>query len=287
MFCPSCKLEYRPGFTHCNDCDVDLVDALPQADADPASQAGARDLRAPLILRSGVSAADAQLMRNALNDAGVVFNERRAATELVADGSPTYEFWVNAEDRPNAVSVIAAALQESESSETTDSVRVLWGGDDRDFFNQLCIALIDKGVDCYKYEVDARHPSAFSRNPYEVSVRPEDFVPATEVLESVKDDAALLDEDAPPPAHLPADAEPEDEVDDVSANDYDNDVRTAEVWSGDTEAQAETLKFCLREVGITCRFASAAGRTRLLVVPEQLDRAKEVIREVVEGAQSE
>src|SRR5580692_12909350 len=29
MFCPDCKSEYRPGFTHCSDCDVDLVAALP------------------------------------------------------------------------------------------------------------------------------------------------------------------------------------------------------------------------------------------------------------------
>lgn len=26
MFCPRCGAEYRPGFTHCSDCDVDLVD---------------------------------------------------------------------------------------------------------------------------------------------------------------------------------------------------------------------------------------------------------------------
>src|SRR5713101_2557934 len=31
MFCPECKAEYRPGFTRCADCDVDLVDQLPTA----------------------------------------------------------------------------------------------------------------------------------------------------------------------------------------------------------------------------------------------------------------
>jgi hypothetical protein len=30
MFCPKCKAEYRPGFTRCSDCDVDLVEALPK-----------------------------------------------------------------------------------------------------------------------------------------------------------------------------------------------------------------------------------------------------------------
>jgi hypothetical protein len=31
MFCPDCKAEYRRGFTHCVDCDVDLVEELPRA----------------------------------------------------------------------------------------------------------------------------------------------------------------------------------------------------------------------------------------------------------------
>ena len=29
MFCPECKSEFRPGFNHCPDCDVDLVAELP------------------------------------------------------------------------------------------------------------------------------------------------------------------------------------------------------------------------------------------------------------------
>jgi hypothetical protein len=32
MFCPKCKLEYRPGFIRCSDCEVDLVDVLPEED---------------------------------------------------------------------------------------------------------------------------------------------------------------------------------------------------------------------------------------------------------------
>jgi len=32
MFCPKCKVEYRPDFTRCSDCGVDLVDVLPEED---------------------------------------------------------------------------------------------------------------------------------------------------------------------------------------------------------------------------------------------------------------
>jgi hypothetical protein len=32
-FCPSCRAEYRAGFTRCADCDVELVDTLPLQDS--------------------------------------------------------------------------------------------------------------------------------------------------------------------------------------------------------------------------------------------------------------
>jgi hypothetical protein len=32
MHCPQCRCEFRPGFTHCNTCDVDLVEELPPKD---------------------------------------------------------------------------------------------------------------------------------------------------------------------------------------------------------------------------------------------------------------
>ena len=39
MFCPQCRVEYRPGFTRCTDCDVDLVPSL-SATGHPTSSEG-------------------------------------------------------------------------------------------------------------------------------------------------------------------------------------------------------------------------------------------------------
>jgi hypothetical protein len=119
LFCPNCKLEYRAGFTRCADCDVDLVAALPKP-AD-AQEVGVHDLRSPSVLRRGVSVSDAAVIRDALKAAGIRFNTRRASAEIVADGSASYEFWVNNEDRPNAQSVLEAALEAADANEPLDS----------------------------------------------------------------------------------------------------------------------------------------------------------------------
>ena len=47
MFCPSCRDEYRPGFTRCATCDVDLVDSL---DSDePRARAAGASAAAPAV----------------------------------------------------------------------------------------------------------------------------------------------------------------------------------------------------------------------------------------------
>jgi hypothetical protein len=64
MFCPDCRAEYRPGFTHCVDCDVDLVELL------PARRAEAEEI-GPAIVFVTTNAFEAALVKSCLEASGV------------------------------------------------------------------------------------------------------------------------------------------------------------------------------------------------------------------------
>jgi hypothetical protein len=59
MFCPECRAEYRPGFTRCADCDVDLVQELhaesSEAKAEHPTQDSFERFRTKFLLKSGLA----------------------------------------------------------------------------------------------------------------------------------------------------------------------------------------------------------------------------------------
>jgi len=62
-FCPKCRVEYRPGFTRCSDCDTDLVERLDVA----PSWEGAE----PVELTRKQDSSQARLICDALLQSGV------------------------------------------------------------------------------------------------------------------------------------------------------------------------------------------------------------------------
>ncbi len=73
---------------------------------------------------------------------------------------------------------------------------------------------------------------------------------------------------------------------DLSQRWYEDDP-VAEVWNGDSEAFADNLITCLREVGIASRKLPETEGWRLVVRPQQESRSKEIVREVVEATPPE
>jgi hypothetical protein len=109
MFCPLCRTEYRPGFTRCADCDVDLIEALPVGQAPEVLES---DLE--VAWRGGDPIAYSRVV-DALENAGIEFSEV-AMHDHLAFGlgipRPPYEVRVRRTDFDRAVEVISD-IQES------------------------------------------------------------------------------------------------------------------------------------------------------------------------------
>jgi len=68
MFCPKCKAEYRVGFLRCSDCDIALVDRLPEPEEAP------RDVRPHaelVVIRTFEKLLDADFAKSVLEAAGI------------------------------------------------------------------------------------------------------------------------------------------------------------------------------------------------------------------------
>ena len=101
MFCPRCKAEYRPGFTRCADCDVDLVDQLPLPAA-PSSQ--------PLeVVWSGQDQQECVFWCQALKAAGILFTVNQRRNQIWGTGmNEPYEIAVLSDFAARARSEIAS-----------------------------------------------------------------------------------------------------------------------------------------------------------------------------------
>jgi len=115
MFCPSCKCEFRPSFTRCASCDVDLVDDLAAAEPKTETAAVAKPvLQVPMAEICGfLDLAEARRARDLLHEhripAELVI---RAAPETPVDGAVIEEYWLRGD--AHQIRQIQALLAEPE-----------------------------------------------------------------------------------------------------------------------------------------------------------------------------
>ena len=105
MICPECESEYREGFTHCNDCDVDLIEPVE----------GEPDVELVKVWE-GVNPAVLPLVESLLDEAEIGFMKRgESVQDLFAGGrllglNPVVgpvEFWVRREHEAQARELLA------------------------------------------------------------------------------------------------------------------------------------------------------------------------------------
>jgi hypothetical protein len=127
MFCPNCGIEYRAGFTHCNDCDVDLVEELPTEGYGGDAEGVVPEDNVELLWH-GAQGNVFTAITLALDDAGIRYNREKLDARLAFGGSAPLNIWVPADQIEVARKVLAETLTLiSQPVATTD---VLDSGDE-------------------------------------------------------------------------------------------------------------------------------------------------------------
>ncbi|MHB8485682.1 MAG: hypothetical protein ACYDCM_08130 [Candidatus Acidiferrales bacterium] len=236
MFCPVCKYEYRRGFTHCNDCDVDLVDALPQeGDVDHKLRTPADEMDSPTLLWKGASGGTFSAITAALDAAKIPYNREDLDARLVFSSEfSELEIWVPAANFSDA----QAALDDVLSSTANAALPP-------DATNEIP-AEDDEGAD------DIRHETLKELYPEDATAE----VWSGHATNSGTNNAA-----------------------NKAASD------TAIKAANKDALMADILKSCLAEIGVACYVdRPESGPIAVRVLPEDEDRAKEIVRQVIDAA---
>ena len=104
-FCPGCKTEYRKGFTHCVDCDLELVSTLPQKSP---------ELKQPdsmsLVKLAGFSTvAEAKMIKELLEENGIETLLRGETDAIgIPSGAARIELLVVGEDLAHSTELYEA-----------------------------------------------------------------------------------------------------------------------------------------------------------------------------------
>jgi hypothetical protein len=238
MFCPNCKSEYRPGFTHCADCDVDLVHELPKNAIELRQIGEDGEYRVPggpgdpnedpfcSFWKGNDPRVHAELC-GVLDDAGIPHNTVYRRDHLFnLSNYAAYEVGVPFSMYERAENVIKEAYD-------TDDVA-------------------DVGAQDVQLRVLPQ------RSEHTMRKLPETLMPGEE--QNIP---------GPPNAGEATDWYPED--------------ATAKVWSTENAEPTDFLVAALHENAIPCRLAKSGPKADLYVLPENETRAREIVREIIEG----
>jgi hypothetical protein len=120
-FCPNCQVEYRPGFKHCTDCGVDLVDALPVEEPEAVDNS-ALDL---VELATFQNSSEAQMIRELLEENDINAVLRGPLYSLGGTvGLDIISLLVKETDLPEATRLYAdyfAGIKEEEPDQASDA----------------------------------------------------------------------------------------------------------------------------------------------------------------------
>ncbi len=235
MFCPQCHVEYRPGFTRCSDCDVELVHELPLA----RKHSSESNPGAPLADEEDPFCAfwqgdDARLhaeLCTVLDEAGIPHKTARREDHLF-----------NLKNFPAFQIGVPFSLYEKAETAVKDA-----------------------------YEMDASVPDAAQ------SLNPPALLPdRSRAIRKLPETLTPSEkENIPGPPDAGEDSEQEFNGHGI------------EVWAGEDSSLGDMLVASLRENEISVRRQNSHGKQTLLVSSRDEARAREIVKEVIEGVPPE
>ena len=118
MFCPICKAEYRKGFTHCPDCNANLVSFLPN-EAQESDASKDDSAQSAVVVWQGSDALLAERILEVLEEGGVEsYSDRLLTLDIpVPDGRDYYAIWVHRKEEARARHLIRDYLKSVEAEE--------------------------------------------------------------------------------------------------------------------------------------------------------------------------
>lgn len=235
MFCPQCRVEYRPGFTRCSDCDVDLVHELP------------RGRKHSFESNPGVMSADEE--------------------------DPFCAFWQGDDARLHAE--LCAVLDEAGiPHKTVRREDHLFNLNNYPAFQiGVPFSLYEKAETAVKnaYEMDASTPDAVQ------SLNPPALLPdRSRVIQKLPETLTPSEEE-----NIPGPPETGE------GSQWEAGDDGIKIWSGEDTSVGDMLIASLRENEIDVHCENANGKQSLLVSSEQEAKAREIVKEVVEGVPPE
>ena len=191
---------------------------------------------------------------------------------------------------------LVSQVSETEStfsrSPAPSEPELLWSGTDQGMAAHIESALESAKISRHEHARGSADFPGFWSPVYAIFIHARDHQAAHAVLddvvrrfENMPDDEEDEPEALNSSALLPAESDDEDDSLDVPQDfvpdDFDPAEATVEVWSGADATMRNNLVTFLGGIGIGSATEECTGRSRILVTPSSLERALEMIRQVI------